>query len=101
MIWLKAPLTQKMDIQTSDWIRWRLNDSLLSSPNLPRSFLLPPRLCTASTLSMPSSMVLVVRAPAARAAWPRRRTIGAKSDETTNHRGRMTTVIQSSSGTVG
>ena len=50
---------------------------------------------------MPSSMVLVVRAPAARAAWPRRRTMGANRDDTPNHSGRMTTVIQSSSGTVG
>ena len=46
--------------------RSRRNDSLLRAAKRSVSCLMPPRLCTAWTLSMVSSMALVVAAPAAR-----------------------------------
>ena len=79
-VWAMALMvspTCGMIIHRSATPRNRLKDSVLSLSKRPFSSL-PPKLCTASTLSMPSSTVLVVIAPAARAAWPRRRTMREK-----------------------
>ena len=66
--------TRGISIHMSATPRKRRKDSLLSPAKRARSVALAPRPCTASTLSMPSSIVPVVSEPATRAAWPRRRT---------------------------
>ena len=95
---ITARMTTKRPMPTASANRSRRNDSRLRSANRSVSRRMPPRLWTAYTLSIVSSMALVVAAPAARLAWLVRRTRAEAGKVTRNASGKADHATHTSSG---